>query len=143
MRYGRRNCAWARALAILTMLATIGGPVFGEERDKAAATKPVKLRSFAVRHPLPFKLNEKLVYDVKFSRFPISANVGELTFVVDDVPGSDSHLKFVVTAVSRYAPSSSVSGSGCMTLRAMGIAYQNTTAKTAAPRAVSAPTVGP
>jgi hypothetical protein len=92
-----------RALAILTMLATIGGPAFGEERDKAAATKPVKLRSFAVRHPLPFKLNEKLVYDVKFSRFPISANVGELTFLVDDVPGSDSHLKFVVTAVSRGA----------------------------------------
>lgn len=58
---------------------------------------------FAIKHPLPFKFGEKLVYDVTFSRFPIRASVGEITFSVAEPSGSDRHVKFEVGAHSKGA----------------------------------------
>jgi hypothetical protein len=91
-----------RATAALALLLVVSAPALGNDRDKAPA--PVaKVRPFAVHHPLPFKFGERLVFDVKFSRFPISANVGELTFTVSEIPGSDQHVKFQAFAVSKGA----------------------------------------
>lgn len=78
-------------------------PVAGASEGSDTTTKSPKVRSFAVRHPLPFRYGERLVYDVKFSRFPISANIGELTFTVSEATGSAEHVKFEVNAVSKGA----------------------------------------
>lgn len=89
-------------LGALVLLVTLGGlPVLADSGPDTASPKPK--RSFNVRHPLPFKFGERLVYDVKFSRFPIYANVGELTFTVSKPSGSEQHVKFEVSAVSRGA----------------------------------------
>ena len=93
-----------RAVAALALLLAVSAPALGSDRDKVAPAPAVaKVRPFAVRHPLPFKFGERLVFDVKFSRFPVSANVGELTFTVSEIPGSNQHVKFEVLAVSRGA----------------------------------------
>jgi hypothetical protein len=83
-------------------LALVAVPRAVASDNDVAAPKP-KARSFNVRHPLPFRFGETLEYDVKFSRFPISANVGELTFSVLKPQGSDRHVRFEVSARSRGA----------------------------------------
>ena len=88
------------ALLLGLLVATTTVPSYAGLSDEA---KPKKTRSFAVRHPLPFKFGERLVYDVKFSRFPISANVGELTFTVSKPSSTDQFVKFEVAAISRGA----------------------------------------
>ena len=93
-----------RLLSVALTLAVVStAPVFARSEGSDATTKAPKSRSFGLRHPLPFRYGERLTYDVKFSRFPISANVGELTFVVGAANGSDEHIKFEVNAVSRGA----------------------------------------
>jgi hypothetical protein len=89
------------ASALVALFALAAWPAHARESDTAPAKPPKK--SFNVRHPLPFKFGETLKFDVKFSRFPISANVGELTFTVGKLKGSDRHVKFEVSAVSRGA----------------------------------------
>ena len=90
------------ALAVLLALSVGAFPVFGGSGDKAAAAV-VPPAPFSIRHPLPFKFGERLKFDVKYSRFPIYANVGEVTFAVSQPAGSDSHVKFEVSAVSHGA----------------------------------------
>ena len=99
------NWGWcARVLLIaLVGLATASGPVLARSEGSDATTKAPKSRSFGLRHPLPFRYGERLSYDVKFSRFPISANVGEVTFTVGEAAGSVEHVKFEVNAVSKGA----------------------------------------
>lgn len=87
----------------LVFVTAFGGFVSAGASDHDVATPKPKERSFNVRHPLPFKFGERLDYDVKFSRFPISANVGELTFSVAKPQGSDRHVRFEVSARSRGA----------------------------------------
>lgn len=84
-------------------LVAFAAPVDAISDGADATTKTAKSRSFGLRHPLPFRYGERLVYDVKFSRFPISANVGELTFTVGEAAGSTEHVKFEVNAISRGA----------------------------------------
>lgn len=52
---------------------------------------------------LPFRAGERLVYDVKLSRFPIVARVGRVTFSVSQPAGAPGLLRFQVDAVSRGA----------------------------------------
>jgi hypothetical protein len=87
--------------ALATVLAFVAWPARAATDGDATAPKPAK-KSFNVRHPLPFKFGENLRYDVKFSRFPISANVGEVNFSVLK-PATDRHVKFEVSATSRGA----------------------------------------
>lgn len=99
----RTGSVSAVGLAAALLLSAFAASVPARPRadEDVAAPKP-KARSFNVRHPLPFKFGERLVYDVKFSRFPISANVGEVTFAVAK-PQTDRHVRFDVSAVSKGA----------------------------------------
>jgi hypothetical protein len=90
-----------RAAALAALVAVAAWPARADTPSDVATPAPKK--SFNVQHPLPFKFGERLVYDVKFTRFPIHANVGELTFAVSKPNGSDRHVKFEVSAVSRGA----------------------------------------
>lgn len=90
------------ALILVAVFAT-SLPAFASSDGTDATTKAPKARSFALRHPLPFRYGERLVYEVKFSRFPISAKVGEVTFSVGEAAGSAEHIKFEVNAVSKGA----------------------------------------
>lgn len=96
--WGVRVCAVALACVTLA-----GAPVLAGSEGAEATTKPPKTRSFGLRHPLPFRYGERLTYDVKYSRFPISANIGEVTFTVGEAAGSAEHIKFEVNAVSHGA----------------------------------------
>jgi hypothetical protein len=95
---------WTRLLALALLLP----PIFAAQAPAVASegerTRPRDVsQPFGFRYPLPFKYGERLTYEVKFSRFPVAANVGELTFTVNPVNGSDQHVKFEVQAVSRGA----------------------------------------
>ena len=99
----------AGALALLTLLTLLTPGVARSTAHDAptdvakATTKKGPEHPYLIRHPLPFKLGERLVYDVKFSRFPIHASVGELTFTVGQAAGSAQHVKFEVGARSKGA----------------------------------------
>ena len=60
-----------RAALLAALVAVAAWPARADTGKDVAAPAPKK--SFNVQHPLPFKFGEKLVYDVKFSRFPIYA----------------------------------------------------------------------
>lgn len=91
------------AVVAVVFVAGIGvWPARADSGDKVVHP-PEVVAPFAIKHPLPFKFGERLKFDVKFSRFPIYANVGEVTFAVMQPVGSDSHVKFEVAAVSRGA----------------------------------------
>lgn len=90
----------ALVLAVLVWPAAV---LARPEEGGEATTKPAKTRSFGLRHPLPFRYGERLTYDVKYARFPVYANVGELTFTVGEAAGSTEHVKFEVAAVSHGA----------------------------------------
>lgn len=73
----------------------------GDRADRTGAPKTGK--SFAIRYPLPFKFGERLKYEVKFSKFLISATVADLHFRVSPLNGSSQHIKFEAEAKSRGA----------------------------------------
>ncbi len=91
------------AAALVTVALFAGLQVRADTRDDVAKPPEAKRRLFNVGHPLPFKFGETLKYDVKFSRSLISANVGEVKFSVLKPNGSDQHVKFEISAVSRGA----------------------------------------
>jgi len=90
-----------RAAVLAALVAVAAWPARADSGRDVATPAPKK--AFNVEHPLPFKFGEKLVYDVKFARSLIHANVGEVTFAVSKPSGSDQHVKFEVSAVSRGA----------------------------------------
>lgn len=107
---GRRrhvSVKWLGRFVVLSMLlaGTLAGGALAAEGPKAGKTPKVRnpARPYAIRHPLPFKFGERLVYDVKFSKAIIHANVGELTFSVLEPAGSKQHVKFEVDALSKGA----------------------------------------
>jgi hypothetical protein len=98
---------WGALLAVALWVAPAGAA-----RERAAQGTPVvaevaKVRKtagpFAIEHPLPFKFGEHLTFDVKFSRFPVYANVGQVNFTVNQPNNNDRHIRFQVEAVSRGA----------------------------------------
>ncbi len=96
---------WPRLALVVVVVVGVSciSLVSARPSDRDVASSKPKVRSFNVRHPLPFKFGETLKYDVKFSRFPISANVGEIVFSVLKPQGSDRHVRFEVAARSRGA----------------------------------------
>jgi hypothetical protein len=100
LRSGHRSVA----LLFVALLA-FGASAHGVEGPDAAKPARIRnpLRPFNIRHPLPFKFGERLVYDVKFHKAIITANVGDLTFAVSEPNGSRQHVKFEVNAVSKGA----------------------------------------
>jgi hypothetical protein len=97
---------WALlAAGIIGLTPQVGAARAAGDQPAAAVREPAPAAAvpFAIRHPLPFKFGERLTFDVKFSRFPIHANVGQLTFRVAEPNNSDRHIKFEVEAVSKGA----------------------------------------
>lgn len=93
-----------RSVAAAVLGAVAWTPVVAEGPKPAETARPrTPRRPFSVHHPLPFKFGERLVYDVKFSRFPVYANVGEVIFTVSELAGSARHVKFEVEAKSKGA----------------------------------------
>jgi len=92
-------------VSLLLALVCPVGSVGANEGPKAGKTAKVRnpAKPYNLRHPLPFKFGERLVYDVKFSKAIIHANVGELTFSVLEPSGSKKHIKFEVDALSKGA----------------------------------------
>jgi hypothetical protein len=90
-------------LALAAALVAAAPLSLGAAEGPRSDAAPARERGRKLRHPLPFKFGERLKYDIKFSRFPVYANVGELTFAVSEPAGSDQHVKFEVSAVSRGA----------------------------------------
>jgi hypothetical protein len=92
-------------LAVLMVLFSIV-PISSRAADGPDEVKQPKVRNplkpYAIRHPLPFKFGERLVYDVKFHKAIITANVGDVSFAVLE-PSSKQHVKFEVNAVSKGA----------------------------------------
>jgi hypothetical protein len=97
---------WIAPLAVLVFLFS-AVPIPSHAADGPDEVKQPKvrnpLRPYAIRHPLPFKFGERLVYDVKFHKAIITANVGDLSFAVLEPAGSKQHVKFEVNAVSKGA----------------------------------------
>src|SRR5688500_818362 len=102
----RRRTAMLAALLIFSLMSTVSaqkppgaapGAVHTQDTAASAAEadgdeveQPGKQRK--LRRPLPFKYGERLVYEVHFSSFPISADVGVLPCTVSDLPGSTQHI---------------------------------------------------
>src|SRR5882724_8865924 len=100
MRIDKRFNGFLTVIALLTVLS-IG--VLAQRIDQAvmpgtaapsSASSTTAARTMPeVKQPLPFGDGEVMKFEVKFSRFPIYASVGEMTFTVTEEKGKPEESK--------------------------------------------------
>jgi hypothetical protein len=107
MRDAVRPTARMLALVLALTFTVVAVPGSVAAVDGPEEVTPPKVRNparpFLIRHPLPFKFGERLVYEVKFHKAILTANVGDLTFAVTEPTGSKQHVKFEISAISKGA----------------------------------------
>src|SRR5881394_1833426 len=84
------------SLIVLSALA-IGVPAQRVDQSPvpsvASSSAPTARTMPEVKQPLPFGEGEVMKFEVKFSRFPIYASVGEMTFTVSEEKGKPQESK--------------------------------------------------
>src|SRR5882724_10755657 len=97
MRIDKRFNGFLTVIALLTVLS-IG--VLAQRIDQsvmpatASPSSTTAARTMPeVKQPLPFGEGEVMKFEVKFSRFPIYASVGEMTFTVSEEKGKSEESK--------------------------------------------------